>query len=180
MFWVFFAIFVFVAISICFFVLLLKKSSSAPVSASAPDGDKAFPVSKKPINFSAFDPICKKVGKIDFAPLSEEDNTEIKTLLSEQKPIPPILLKRNPPIKIAYTDFKGEKTIRDMIPNRIIGSIDVDHDTGIKEYDFYIEAYCLLRKQERSFHINGISAAWYHGRQINLGDHLATLYQQCV
>jgi hypothetical protein len=176
MFWVIAAVVIFVVIGVCFFILILRKS----LSDSAPRHNKAFPVSKTPINFSAFEPICKKVGKIDFSPLTEVDNMEIKTLLSQQKPLPPKLLKRYPPIRIVYTDFKDEKTVRDMIPNRVIGSIDVDHDTGAKEYDFYIEAYCLLRKQERSFHKNGISAAWYHGREINLGDHLAALYRQCV
>jgi hypothetical protein len=129
-----------------------------------------------------FDEICKNEGvdgKIDFQPLSEDDNNEIiKFLFSEKKPLTQELLKRNPPVRIVYLDHKDEKTIRDIIPFRIIGSVDVDEEKGTKEYDFYIEAYCLLRNQERSFHTNGISAAWHQGRENNLGDYLAALYRK--
>jgi hypothetical protein len=165
---------VLILLLICIFIILLKKLRSG----SAPSKD--LPVSKRSIDLSVFDKICKKDGdngKIDFLSLSESDNSSIKDLLSQMEPLTPELLRRNPPITIAYSDTKDEKTTRDIIPYRVIGSVDYNDD-GTKEYDFYIEAYCLLRNDERSFHTNGISAAWLQGKEINLGDYLAELYRQ--
>jgi hypothetical protein len=171
---------------VSFLFILHKKSSllsaSGSTPASAPSQKPALPVSKTPINLSMFDEICKKEGvegKIDFQPLSEEENAEIKELFRKQKSLPSKMLKLHPPLKIAYTDVRNEETVRDIIPYRIIGSIDVDESDGTKEYNFFIEAYCLLRNQERSFHNNGISGAWYQGRESNLGDYLINLYRQC-
>jgi hypothetical protein len=149
-------------------------------SGSTPSKDQTVPVSKTPIDLSMFDRICKKDGdngKIDFWPLSEADNSLIKDTLSQLEPLSPELLKRIPPVKIAYVDSKDINTIREIIPFRVVGSVD-HHKDGTNEYDFYIEAYCLLRNEERSFHANGISAAWYQGREINLGDYLADLYRK--
>jgi hypothetical protein len=165
---------------ISFLFIFHKKSSFAGASASSQK--HTLPVSKTPINLSMFDRICKTDGidgKIDFQPLSEEDNTTIKELFRLRKTLTPKLLKQHPPIKVVYTDVRNEETVRDIIPYRIIGSIDVDESAGTKEYNFFIEAYCLLRNQERSFHNNGISGAWYQGRENNLGDYLMGLYQQC-
>jgi hypothetical protein len=190
--WVIVAILVFVVISFVF-VIFYKSISSAGASShdreeptasaskTSPKGPK-IPVSKTPIDLSVFDQICKdegKDGKVDFMPLSEEDNTTIIDLLSQKKPLPSDLLKRCSPIKIVYLDHRGEKSVRDIIPHRIIGSVDIDEEKGAKEYDFYIEAYCLLRNGERSFHVNGISAAWFQNRENNLGNYLAALYRQC-
>jgi hypothetical protein len=135
--------------------------------------------SKTPISLSAFDKICKKSedGGVDFEPISKDDYDTIKALVDEGRPLTPDLLKRNPPVKILYVDTKEEKTIREIILYRIVGSIDQNKD-GTKEYDFNIEAHCLLRNGERSFHTNGISAAWFQGREINLGDYLADLYHK--
>jgi hypothetical protein len=177
--WVIAAILIFMVISFVF--VLLYKSISSTALSSHDHEDPKIPKSRTSIDLSVFDQICKnegKDGKVDFNPLSEEDNTMIKDLLSQQKPLPPDLLKRTSPIKIVYSAQGGEKTIREIIPHRVIGSVDVDED-GTKEYDFYIEAYCLLRNNERSFHTNGISAAWFQGRENNLGNYLATLYRQC-
>jgi hypothetical protein len=170
----FFFFFVFVS----FLYIFHKKSSLASTSGGKPK----LPASKTPINLSMFDSICKKEGvngKIDFQPLSDEENAEIKELLRMQKTLTPKLLKLHPPIRIAYTDVKNEETVRDIVPHRIVGSVDVDETDGSKEYNFFIEAYCLLRNQERSFHVNGISAAWYQGRENNFGDYLIGLYRAC-
>jgi hypothetical protein len=161
---------------ICFLFIFHKKTALA----SAP-GKSKLPVSKTPVNLSMFDSICKKEGvngKIDFRTLSEEEDAEIKELFRKQKPLTSKLLKQHPPLKIAYTDVKGEETTRDIIPSRIIGSVDIDESDGNKEYNFFIEAYCLLRNQERSFHNNGISGAWFQGRENNVGDYLLNLYRQ--
>jgi hypothetical protein len=170
---------------ICFFFFFFKKNPSA----SAPRKKQKTPVSNKsqkipatgtPIDLSVFDKICVEDGddgKIDFEPISEDDKIMISALFSKQRPLTPELLKRNSSFRIVYTDNKGEKTVRDVIPHRIVGSILRNKD-GTKEYDFYIEAFCLLRNQERSFHTNGISAAWYKGSEINLGDYLASLYRK--
>jgi hypothetical protein len=178
--WVIAAIFIFVAIGIVF-VLFSRKITSA--NASSHDRkNQRIPVSKTPIDLSVFDQICKdegKDGKVDFGPLFEDDSQIIKDLFSQQRPLPSDLLKRYSPIKIVYSDHRGEKTVRDIIPYRVIGSVDIDEEKGTKEYDFYIEAYCLLRNSERSFHINGISAAWFQGRENNLGNYLAALYRKC-
>jgi hypothetical protein len=161
---------------ICLCFIFFKKTSSVSGSPK----NQTVPKSKTPIDLSVFDKICKKEGvngKVDFEPIPIDDNNTIKALIGEQKPLTPELLKRNPPVKIVYTDTKEDKTVRDIIPFRIVGSIDQDKD-GTKEYDFYIEAYCLLRNQERSFHTNGISAAYYKGRENNLGDYLVALYRK--
>jgi hypothetical protein len=160
---------------ICLFFIFFRKTSSV----SAPSGNQTAPDSKTPINLSAFDKICKKEesGGVDFEPISKDDYDTIKALIDEQRPLTPDLLKRNPPVKIVYTDTKEDKTVRDIIPYRVVGSIEHTED-GTKEYDFYIEAHCLLRNQERSFHTNGITGAWFQGREINLGDYLATLYHK--
>jgi hypothetical protein len=161
---------------VCLFFIFFRKTSSVPTSP----GNQTVLDSKTPINLSAFDKICKNEGvngSVDFVPISKNDYDEIKALVDEQKPVTPDLLKRNPPVKIAYVDTKEEKTIRDIIPYRIVGSIDQNKD-GTKEYDFNIEAHCLLRNGERSFHTNGISAAWFQGSEINLGDYLAALYHK--
>jgi predicted DNA-binding transcriptional regulator YafY len=78
----------------------------------------------------------------------------------------PAWLKNNPPVTIAYADKGGNKTVRDITPLRINGS---------PEYDFGINAYCHLRKDNRDFWVSKISSAWLQGREINLGDHLAEL-----
>jgi hypothetical protein len=188
--WVIAAIVIFIAISFVF-VIFYRSISSATASSDDKEDSTAsepktsqkgpkIPVSKTPIDLSVFDKICKEEedGKVDYTPLSEEAKTIITDLLNQQKPLPPNLLKQYSPIKIVYLDHRGEKSVRDIIPNRVIGSVDVDEE-GTKEYDFYIEAYCLLRKGERSFHVNGISAAWVQGRESNLGNYLAALYKQC-
>jgi hypothetical protein len=170
---------------ISFLYIFHKKSSltsSAPTSASAPPEKVKLPVSETPIDLSMFDEICKNEGvdgKIDYQPLSEDDDAAIKELFRKQKTLTSKLLKQYPPVKIAYTDVRNEETVRDIIPRRIIGSVDLDESDGTKEYNFYIEAYCLLRNQERSFHSNGISGAWYQGRESNFGDYLLNLYRQC-
>jgi hypothetical protein len=188
--WVIAAIIIFVAISFVFVIFYRSISSTAAspddrdeptVSESKTSHkDSKIPVSKTPIDLSVFDKICEdeKDGKVDYTPISEEAKTIISDLLGQQKSLPPNLLKQYSPIKIVYADHRGEKSVRDIIPNRVIGSVDVNEE-GTKEYDFYIEAYCLLRKGERSFHVNGISAAWVQGRESNLGNYLATLYKQC-
>jgi hypothetical protein len=150
-----------------------RRASSAPKNQKILDSDT-------PINLSVFDKICREEGddgKIDFQPVSEDDKIMMSALLSRERPLTRDLLRRNPSFKIAYTDNKGEKTARDIIPHRIVGYV-IENRDGTKEYDFYIEAFCLLRNKERSFHTNGISAAWYQGREINLGDHLATIYRK--
>jgi hypothetical protein len=177
--WVIGAILVFVVISFVF-VLLYKSISSANLSSHDKE-DPKIPKSGTQIDLSVFDKICKNEGedgKIDFNPLSEEEKTTIMVLLNQQKPLPPNLLKQHPPLKVVYADHRGEKSVRDIIPHRVIGSVDIDEEKGTKEYDFYIEAYCLLRNAERSFHVNGISAAWFQNRENNLGNYLATLYRQ--
>jgi hypothetical protein len=189
--WIIAAVLIFVTISFVF-VIFYRSFSARAISSQEQDDpmvpesettkkDSKVPVSKTLIDLSAFDKICKseESGKVDFGPLSEEDNAIIKDLLSQQKQLPPNLLKRCSPIKIVYADHRGEKSVRNIIPHRVIGSIDVDEEKGTKEYDFYIEAYCLLRNSERSFHANGISAAWFGGRENNLGSYLAALYRRC-
>ena len=165
---------------ICFFFIFFKRGpvtqeemEAAAAKASTP---KSAEKSKVRIDLSAFDEICELEGEVDFWPLPGNDYQSIKDLLDEGQDISPSLLNRNPPIKIAYTDNKHVKSTRDIIPFRIIGSID--KAGGQKEYDFYVEAFCLLRKGERSFHSNGISAAWVRGKEANLGDYLAELYEQ--
>jgi hypothetical protein len=163
-------------LTVCFFIIFLRSMSSGSASSK----DKTVPTSKTPIDLSVFDKICRKEGdngKIDFWPLPESDNSLIKDMLSQLEPLTPELLKRIPSVKIAYLDSKDIETIRDIIPYRVVGSIDY-HKDGPNEYDFYIEAYCLLRNEERSFHVNGISAAWHRGSEINLGDYLADLYRK--
>jgi hypothetical protein len=162
------------ALLVIFFIKSYKNNSSSRIK------NQEIPVSETPISLSAFDDICLKEGDdgmVDFKPISEDDNIMIKALFSRGRPLTRELLRRNPIIRIAYTDNKGEKTVRDMMPHRIVGSVILNTD-GTKEYDFYIEAFCLYRNQERSFHTNGISAAWYRGLEINLGDHLASLYRK--
>jgi hypothetical protein len=187
--WIIAAIIIFIAISFVFVIFYRSISSAGASSHDREDQtvsesktsqkDPKIPVSKTPIDLSVFDKICEdeKDGKVDYTPISEEAKAIITDLLNQQKPLPPNLLKQYSPIKIVYADHRGEKSVRDIIPNRVIGSVDVNEE-GTKEYDFYIEAYCLLRKGERSFHVNGISAAWVQGRENNLGNYLATLYKQ--
>ena len=162
---------------ICFFFIFFKRG---PITPEEREASKQAAVSKKTpnkgIDLSAFDEICEKDGEVDFWPLPGNDYQSIKELLDADQPISPALLSRNKPIKIAYTDNKHVKTIRDIIPFRIIGSID--KAGGTTEYDFYVEAFCLLRNGERSFHTNGISAAWVNGKESNLGDYLADLYDK--
>jgi hypothetical protein len=182
--WVIVTLITFLGTCIVFvsFLFILHKKHSLTFASPATPAKSTLPISKTPINLSMFDSICKKEGvngKIDFQPLSDEENTEITELFRKQKPLTPKLLKLHPPIKIAYTDVKNEETVRDIVPHRIIGSVDLDESDGTKEYNFFIEAYCLLRNQERSFHNNGISGAWYQGRESNLGDYLLNLYRQC-
>jgi hypothetical protein len=165
---------------LCFLFIFHKKSSLASAVPAPPEKSK-LPVSETEIDLSMFDAVCKKEGvngKIDFKTLSEEEDNEIKELFRKQKTLPSKLLKLHPPVKIAYTDVKNEETVRDIVPYRIIGSVDLDESDGTKEYNFFIEAYCLLRNQERSFHTNGISGAWFQGSENNLGDYLLNLYQQ--
>jgi hypothetical protein len=163
----------------CFFFFFFKRNSSASAPNKNHKNQKAA-ASNTPIDLSVFDKICEEEGddgKIDFQPISEDDKIMISALFSRERPLTRDLIKRNPSFKIAYTDNKGEKTVRDIIPHRIVGYV-IECKNGTKEYDFYLEAFCLLWNQERSFHTNGISAAWYQGREINLGDHLATLYRK--
>jgi hypothetical protein len=175
--WVIWAIVVIlILVVVCFFFFFFRR----PSSASEPGKSQKVPASDTQINLSVFDRICKEEGddgKIDFQPISEDDKIMMSALFSKERPLTRDLLRRNPSFKIAYTDNKGEKTARDIIPHRIVGYV-IENKDGTKEYDFYIAAFCLLRNQERSFHTNGISAAWHQGREINLGDYLATLYRK--
>jgi hypothetical protein len=176
--WVVFIIIVLAILVLVLLSVFLMKSFKNKSSALIKNQE--IPVSETPISLSAFDEICLKEGDdgtVDFKPISEDDNIMIKALFGRQRPITRELLRRNPIVRIAYTDNKGEKTVRDIMPYRVVGSVVLNTD-GTKEYDFYIEAYCLYRNQERSFHTNGISAAWYRGLEINLGDYLANLYRK--
>ncbi|MDR0442722.1 MAG: hypothetical protein LBH44_04865 [Treponema sp.] len=155
---------IFTGVGFLIFMLVSKRSAS---KGSAPG---------KTIDLSALDKICEKIDddKIDFWLMSKSDYENAKDEISESKKPPPALLKSSKPVKIEYTDHKGIKTVRGIIPFRINGYID-SYEEQFKEYEFYIDAFCLLRHQERSFHTNGISAAWIGGRKINLGDYLADL-----
>jgi hypothetical protein len=169
-----------VVVVILLIVFLLFFFFRRASSSSAPVRDQKITRSETPIDLSAFDKICLKEGddgKIDFQPISEDDKIMMSALFSRERPLTRDLIRRNPSFKIAYTDNKGEKTARDVIPHRIVGYV-IENKDGTKEYDFYIEAFCLLRNQERSVHTNGISAARYRGGEINLGDYLATLYRK--
>ncbi|MDR0474846.1 MAG: hypothetical protein LBH43_14375 [Treponema sp.] len=166
-----------------FFIFFTNKFDSAEASGSQNQrGGGEFPVSNTPIDLSAFDKLCRKKDgsseQVFIEPLTKEADLMIQSLFKQHKTLPPELLKKNPPVKIVYTDNKDVKSIREIIPYRIVASVDIDQETGTKEYDIYIEAYCLLRNQERSFHTNGISAAWFQGREINLGNYLASLYRK--
>jgi hypothetical protein len=173
--WVIFVIIVLAVLVIALLLFFFFKRASI-----VSDKSQKILESDTPIDLSVFDKICKEEGddgKIDFQPVSEDDKIMMSALFSKERPLTRDLIRRNPCFKIAYTDNKGEKTARDIIPHRIVGYV-IENKDGTKEYDFYIEAFCLLRNQERSFHTNGISAAWLQGREINLGDYLATLYRK--
>jgi hypothetical protein len=176
--WVIFVIIVLallvLGLFVIFFLKFFRNKSTSLIE------NQEIPVSGTPIDLSVFDEICEKEGddgRVDFSPISEDDSIMIKALFSRERRLTRELLKRNPIVRIVYTDNKGEKTVRDMMPYRVVGSV-LQNTDGTKEYDFYIEAFCLYRNQERSFHTNGISAAWSHGREINLGDYLASLFRK--
>jgi predicted DNA-binding transcriptional regulator YafY len=138
---------------------------------------RSVPASNTAIELSALDEICRSTEtdkNIDFFFLSDSEYKNICDTLGEEKILTLSILHRHHPIKIVYSDIKGHETVRDIIPYRINGYI-AQNDDGTKDYDFFIEAFCLLRNEERSFHTNGITAAWNHGHEINLGDYLADL-----
>ena len=144
-------------------------------SNSTTDIKTENPPSNTPIDLSALDKIYEKIEKrdIDFWLLTDSNYERIREKFDNGNPLTAAMIERNNPVKIAYTDNNGNKTTRDIIPYRMNGYIS-DED-GEKTYDFFIEAFCLLRNEERSFHTNGILAAWFQGQEINLGDYLAEL-----
>jgi hypothetical protein len=156
--------FIVAIVSSLLLVNLLKKTMSAP--------PKAFNIS---INLSALGKICEESedGHIDFLVLPEGEYENIKKMIEGGEQLAQAKLNKQTLLKIAYSSMEGSKTIREIIPFHIKGSIEKNE--ALTEYELYIDAFCLLRNEERTFHTNGISAAWYQGQGINLGDHLAGL-----
>jgi hypothetical protein len=126
--------------------------------------------SSTPIDLTSMKQVCMEAGDegdIDFYLVSDS----VYQKITDTGPTPS-WVEKNPPVKIEYTDNKGNKTIRDITPLRINGGI-MNEETY--DLEFGIDAYCHLRKEERSFWTSKISAAWRQGEEINLGDYLAKL-----
>lgn len=159
----------------------LKKNAKEEKTAKAPSGSE-IPVSGTPIDLLPLFKMSEEAGepgeveRYDF--LEADVFQKIMDQLYDEKTLTQAMLNQNPPIKIAYTDEDGFKTLHEIIPSGIDGYIvfDEDDDDVPKNYSYiYLDSICLTCRDENSFRATRISAAWFQGQEINLGNYLADL-----